>query len=110
MNLRGFIVLALILASLVFLLPLIVYLVAFFLIAAAVLMLLARLGVLQNVFFKTYTFQGERRAPSSRERTVYFEDEPVPSQAEKAGWYQEMQEGETIVLPEDALKKEKDKE
>ena len=122
--LRGFLVLALILIALTFLLPFILGFVVILFVAFGVFMLLARLGLLPGATFRTYTYStrdrtaGSARSPYSRsrstqgggdERTIRF-DEEAPADNGESGWYQSTQEGEIVTLPETALKKEDEPE
>jgi len=99
---RGLLISALILAVLVFMMPLILGIVLLLICAVVLFAVLTRLGLLPGVTYKTYTFDTRRRNGSRRaSRTV--REEPVPDAPE--GWYQGEQRGEVITLPETALKK-----
>lgn len=106
---RGFLILFVVLAVLTVMMPFILSFVAFLVLFAAVFFLLARFGLLPGASFKTYTYtsrsrQGERTV--KEKHTVYFGDDEVPPAQDSDGWYQSTQEGETITLPETALKKD----
>lgn len=104
---QGILVFALIIVAIIVLFPFIISLVVFCLLALGIFMLLARFGLLPGSSFKTYTYTSQGDTPPRPGRTtIVFEEDAPPARPEKDGWYQELQEGETIVLPEDALKKD----
>ncbi len=101
--LRGLLILAAILAILVFFLPLILGFVLFLICAIAVFMLLARFGMIPGTVYRTYTFDthtGKNRddVPTAEEPTSYS----------PGGWYQGEQNGEIVTLPENALKRDEE--
>lgn len=98
---RGLLILAVILAVIVFLLPVILGFVLFLVCAIIVFMLLARLGLIPGTVYRTYTFDSRENHSSSPIR-----EEP-PSYA-PGGWYQGEQDGEIVTLPENALKKDEE--
>jgi hypothetical protein len=95
--------LLLILIAVVLSLPFILALAAFIVAAVAILLLLARLGVLPRIKTSRYTSIWEETSDRrSRRNNRNFNS----AEETAAGWYQSTQEGETITLPETALKKE----
>lgn len=100
-SLRGLLILAVILAFLVFFLPLILGFVLFLICAIAVFMLLARFGLIPGTVYRTYTFDARREG----NRDVAREE---PASHSPGGWYQEEQDGEIVTLPENALKKDEE--
>jgi hypothetical protein len=107
-RLQGLLILALIIGMVIFFMPVILGAVIFFICLAALFILLARLGLLPGAAFKTYTFPVDDRTWSSprRKRKIRFEDEERDWRESREGWYRSSQEGEEIILPETALKKE----
>jgi hypothetical protein len=94
----------------ILMLPLIFGVVAFAVASIAIFMLLARFGLLPGVVFRTYRFTDDRehtsqtrRRESARHSEGVFAHESEPGG--EASWYQEIQDGEVIILPETALKK-----
>ncbi len=101
---RGLLILAMILAVIVFLLPVILGFVLFLVCAIIVFMLLARLGLIPGTVYRTYTFDSrEKRNTASPMR-----EEPSPHAP--GGWYQGEQDGEVLTLPENALKKDEEED
>jgi hypothetical protein len=100
---QGYLMLLLILVAVVIFLPFLLVFVIFIIIAAGILMALARFGVLPGVRVRTYTYRRGNVSGWRRNRDdsdFRFEGET------RGGWYQSTQEGEIITLPETALRKE----
>jgi hypothetical protein len=105
---QGLLILGVIIAAIVFLMPVIVGVLAFLICTAAIMLLLARFGFLTGAMFKRYGFGADDRSWSSpgRKRRFHFEEEERDWRESQNGWHRSEQEGEEIVLPETALKKE----
>ncbi|MDR1944063.1 MAG: hypothetical protein LBQ19_04495 [Synergistaceae bacterium] len=87
----------------IFIMPFVLGIVVFAAVFVAIFMLLARLGLLPGVVFRTYKFAPGRDKGREAPRGG-FRDETVGNSSN--GWYQDVQEGEIITLPETALKKD----
>lgn len=98
---RGLLIMAVVLAVVIFLLPVLLGLALFLICAVIVFMLLARLGLIPGVAYRRYTFD-----PRTGRVTPPSEQKNEPSSRAPGGWYQGEQDGEIITLPEEALKKE----
>lgn len=108
LTLRGLLTFIIFMALLIFFLPYILGLVLLIIGALAVFLLLARMGFLPGARYRSYTYTG--KGDQSARKTVVFTEESAPSDDNAGGWYQSVQEGETITLPETALKKEDEQE
>jgi hypothetical protein len=71
-------------------------------------MLLARFGLLPGTVFHTYTFTVKSKEKSHYSENRFTGGRPGSSGDfdKQEGWYQDVQEGEVITLPETALKKD----
>jgi hypothetical protein len=109
---QGLLILALVIAVIIFFLPMILGAVIFFICVAAFLLLIARIGLLPGARFKGHKGYSagpvDYRTPNStgRRRRFRFEDEERDWREEREGWYDSLEEGEEIILPESALHKD----
>jgi hypothetical protein len=89
----------------VLMLPFVLSFALFMILAIGIFMLLARVGLLPGFVFKTYRFprDGEPWAGQYRGKAGVKDER---SSAAGKDWYQDDQDGEVIVLPETALKKD----
>jgi hypothetical protein len=101
---REFLVLVIFIAAVLFIGPIILSIVFFALVAAAILLLLARFGILPGVYVKRSKVNTKRGKSSYSWK---WKSQPKGSRREE-GWYSTPQDGEEIILPESALRKEKD--
>jgi hypothetical protein len=118
--LRGLAILVLVLAILIFMMPIVIGIILSIVLAVWIFKLLARLGFLPGFVFKTYRFpQGTEawkdtesgdKGRAERVRESSGSQKPWPDAGESRsaanGWYQDDQEGEIITLPETALKRD----
>jgi hypothetical protein len=102
---QGLLILALIIAVVIFLMPMILGVVIFLICAVALMLLLARLGFLPGAVFKKYDASVKGKTPG-RKRSFNFEDKERDWKETKQGWYKSAQDGEEVILPETALKKD----
>ena len=107
MPLPGLLIFALLFAMIVFLMPFIMAFAVIIVISVAVLWLLARLGFFRerSRMYRTYTYTTKRTSERPRPKASRPFEEPIRVDDDEV-WYQSTQEGETITLPETALKKE----
>ncbi|MDR1472911.1 MAG: hypothetical protein LBS75_10360 [Synergistaceae bacterium] len=110
---RGLLILTLILAAFFFLMPFILGFFIFLTLTTMIFMLLARLGLIPGRSPRTYARRfGGRRAWTDRStrvgHNVRFENEEREWRERRDGWYESAQEGEVVILPETALKKDGD--
>ena len=107
---RGLMLFALFFAMIVFMMPFIMGFVIIIVICVGILWLLARLGFFggRGRTYRTYTYTTRRTSERPRPKASRPFEEPIraPDDGEDEVWYQSTQEGETITLPETALKKE----
>lgn len=121
---RELLILIVVITAVVFLAPMILSFVIFLLFAAAIVILLFKLGLLPG--FRYVRYGGDpRRSKSSRQRKWDYRergdgdpynggtDRSDPSRSKtnsdnSGGWYQTSQDGEEVTLPETALRKEVD--
>jgi hypothetical protein len=81
--------------------------------AVGLCILLDRFDLLPGDVFKTYRFRTKGGTPDKSEEprrdesTIRFEND-ITRPGNHDDWYQDVQEGETITLPETALKKDDD--
>ena len=116
---REFLILALIIVVIIFLAPMVMSLILFFLCIAAIAVLLAYFGFLPGFRYVRY-MDAARANKSSRQWKWKFRRGGRNSRGGDAsqretnrdsggGWYRTSQEGEEITLPETALRKENEK-
>ena len=111
---RGLVLLALLFAMIVFMLPFIMGFAVIIVVSVAVLVLLTKLGLIsgRDRTYHTYTYTSRRSSEHARPKNATpFDEDPIraPEGDEDEVWYQSTQEGETITLPETALKKDEEK-
>lgn len=94
---RELLILSVIIACVVFFAPVIISVIIFSLAAAAVVMILRRFGILPGIYIG-------RRGRGRRAGWKYTGG--AERKEKSAEWYDASQEGEEIILPETALRKE----
>ena len=116
---REFLILTMIIVAVIFLAPMIMGVVIFLLCTAAVVILLARFGLLPGFRYVRYarnhrgnqsSWKWKWKYPghSGRDARDNGASRSVKNPESGDGWYQTSQEGEEITLPETALRKEND--
>lgn len=108
---RGLLLFIAIMALVVFFMPVILGFLLFLTLLVLVFMLLARFGLLPGSVYRSYRRRTTTENPGEAYRGTVDAEKPGPrrnEQDESAGWYQDVQEGEIITLPETALTKIED--
>ena len=114
---RAFLILTMVIAALIFLAPMIMSIMVFLLWAVLIVILLAKFGFLPG--FRFVRYGGDPRRGKSSWKWKYSgrggrdtddgsEGRSETNRDDDGGWYQTSQEGEEVILPETALRKEND--